>query len=492
METKWKYALFAGIGAAAASLPVRAALHKPQKKEFPPLPPEQVDVDRYRRNLSKAIRFHTVADRDPEKIDWAPFDAFHDFLREQYPLIHEKLSLEVIKRGSLLFRWQGTDPDLEPAALLAHQDVVPISEGTEQDWRYPPFEGVDDGEFIWGRGALDMKNHLIGVLEAVETLLEEGFQPTRDIYLCLGHNEEVMSADENSGAISMCEWFSSHGILLDSVIDEGGAILPVKVKGVIDKCLAGIGVAEKGYADIEISVTGKGGHSSQSPNHTALGKLANVIRDIENHQFRCKMSPMMRELMDKIGRNVSFPARMVTCNLPLLQPALTKAMSYIPPAASMLRTTTGVTMAHGSPAPNVLPQKATATVNFRIFPGQTLDDVLKHLKKCIREKDVEITVLPGWKNPSAISPTDSRAYGVIERICMAMDPNTIVAPYLVMGGTDSCHYQPVCRNIYRYSPFRVDTALLLTTHGTNERIPVAALEAGVAFFKRYIREISAE
>ena len=147
-------------------------------------------------------------------------------------------------------------------------------------------------------------------------------------------------------------------------------------------------------------------------------------------------------------------------------------------------------MASGSPAPNVLPQRATVNVNFRIFPGQTIEDVEKHLKKVIRYKDVEINLLPGWKNPSKISPTDSRAFRKLGVICRSMNPNTIVAPYLVMGGTDACHYQAVCENIYRYSPFRVSTSLLLTCHGTNERIPVASMEAGVAFFKRYIRELS--
>lgn len=488
MDKKWKAAILGGVGAAALSVPVKAALYKPEQKTYETPAPENVDLDRFRANLSAAIRFRTIASKDPAKTDWAPFDAFHAFLRKQYPLLHEKTELTVINRGSHLYRWKGSDSSLEPIALLAHQDVVPISKGTLEDWVHPPFDGVDDGEYIWGRGALDMKNHLIGVLEAVEALLAEGFAPERDVYICLGHNEEVMCADENSGAIAMCKWFADHGIHLDSVIDEGGAILPVDIKGVIHKDLAGIGVAEKGYADIEVSVLAKGGHSSQSPNHTAIGKLANVIRDIENHQFRCKMSPMMRELFDKLARSVTYPARLVTCNWKVLIPLLEKALGYVPPAASLLRTTTGVTMASGSPAPNVLPQKATATVNFRIFPGQTLDDVLDHLRKSIRYKDVEINVLPGWKNPSAISPTDSRAFRIIEEVCVGMNPNTVVAPYLVMGGTDACHYQPVCENIYRYSPFRVSTSLLLTTHGTNERIPVASMADGVAFFKRYIRK----
>lgn len=492
MDKKIKYTLLAALGAAAAAVPVKAALFKPEKVEVPPMEDEKVDLNRFRKNLSDAIKFKTIADKEAANTDWTVFDAFHDFLKERYPLMHEKLELTVIARGSLVFRWKGTRSDLDPIALLSHQDVVPISEGTLDDWKHDPFEGVDDGEFIWGRGALDMKNHLIGVLESVETLLSEGFVPERDVYILLGHNEEVMCATSENGATCICNYLKEKGVHLDAIIDEGGAILPVEVKGVINKHLAGIGVAEKGYADVEVAVTAKGGHSSQAPNHTAIGHLADVIKDIENHQFKAKMSPMMRELFDKIGRNCTYPAKLVTCNLKLLEPALTKAMSFIPPAASMLRTTFGVTMASGSPQANVLPQRASVTVNFRMFPGQTVDDVLEHLHKVIKNKKVEINLLPGWKNPSAVSPTDTRSFKVIEKICHSMDDKAVVAPYLVMGGTDACHYQAVCENIYRYSPFLVSTSLLLTTHGTNERIPVSVMEDAVKFFKRYIRLASAE
>ena len=492
MDKKIKYTLLAALGAAAAAVHVKAALFKPEKVEVPPMEEEKVDLNRFRKNLSDAIKFKTIADKEAANTDWAVFDAFHDFLKEIYPLMHEKLELTVIARGSLVFRWKGIRSDLDPIALLSHQDVVPISEGTLDDWKHDPFEGVDDGEFIWGRGALDMKNHLIGVLESVETLLSEGFVPERDVYILLGHNEEVMCATSENGATCICNYLKEKGVHLDAIIDEGGAILPVEVKGVINKHLAGIGVAEKGYAEVEVAVTAKGGHSSQAPNHTAIGHLADVIKDIENHQFKAKMSPMMRELFDKIGRNCTYPARLVTCNLKLLEPALTKAMSFIPPAASMLRTTFGVTMASGSPQANVLPQRASVTVNFRMFPGQTVDDVLEHLHKVIKNKKVEINLLPGWKNPSAVSPTDTRSFKVIEKICHSMDDKAVVAPYLVMGGTDACHYQAVCENIYRYSPFLVSTSLLLTTHGTNERIPVSVMEDAVKFFKRYIRLASAE
>lgn len=488
---KQTIALTAAAAALAGVNAVRAAMYKPEKISKEPYAEEKIDLERYKTHLSEAIRIPTIASKTFEEMNWEPFDEFHAFLRKSYPLIHEKLTLEEPVRGSLLYRWKGKRDDLDPIALLSHQDVVPISEGTWDDWTYPPFSGEDDGEFIWGRGALDMKNHLIAVMESVEALLEEGFEPERDVYICLGHNEEVMSS-EYSGAIVMCNYFAEKGIHLDCVIDEGGAILPLSIKGVIDAQLAGIGVAEKGYADFEVSVNAKGGHSSQPPKHSAIGELAKVIQDIENHQFKAKLSPMMMELFDDVGRRMSYPLRLVMCNLPLLKPAITKVMTLIPPAASMVRTTTGVTMASGSPAPNVLPQKATVNVNFRMYPGQTVEDVEQHLKKVIRNKNAEIVCMPGWKNPSKISPTDSRCFNALREICSRMNPKSIVAPYLVMGGTDACHYEAVCENIYRYSPFLVDVNLLLCTHGTNERIPISSLSEGLRFFKIYIRTLSAE
>ena len=164
-------------------------------------------------------------------------------------------------------------------------------------------------------------------------------------------------------------------------------------------------------------------------------------------------------------------------------------MEQIPPSAALIRTTTGVTMAEGSPAANVLPQEASVTANFRMMPGTTTEDVEKHLRKVIKNKDVEIKCLK-HKEASKFSSTDSRAFKVIEEICVRSDPDVIVAPYLVMGGTDACFYEPVCENIYRFAPFHVSTKLLLCTHATNERCPVAVLDEGVSFFKRYIRMLT--
>ncbi len=484
---KWFLATF---GVFVGITLIRAVFHLPKKKEYVPLPEEKVNRERAEKNLSEAIKIKTVSYPEEELVDWAEFKRFHDFLDEAYPLIKENLEREVVAPASLLYRWKGEDSSLDAVALLSHMDVVPISEGTEKDWTHPPFDGVNDGEFIWGRGALDMKNHLVCVMEAIEDLIEEGFRPKRDIYLCFGHNEEVVGSD-NAGAHAIMETLKSRGVRLECVIDEGGAILPLKIKGIVDKYLAGVGIAEKGYVDYEVSVLHKGGHSSQPPKHTALGKLADVIKDLENNQFKSKLTPATLDLFNKIGRNVSYPARIITCNLWLLKPLIKAVMKRIPPAASLIRTTTAVTMAQGSPAANVLPQKASVTVNFRQMPGTTAEDVKKHIQKVVKNKDIEIELLKS-KEASRFSPTDSKAYKLIEELCMQSNPDNIVVPYLVMGGTDACFFEPICNNVYRFAPFVVNTGLLLCTHATNERVPVSILPEGIAFFKRFTRRMAGE
>ncbi len=484
-------AIGAGVAAVTAVNAVRAYKFTPEKVDYGKPEPENVDVERAMAHLSEAISIPTISYPEKEKVDFDQFYKFHAFLERSFPLLHKTLSKEIVDEASLMYHWKGTRSDLDPIALIAHQDVVPVSKGTEDDWTHPPFSGYNDGEFIWGRGALDMKNHLMGVMEAVEALLEEGFVPERDVYLCFGQDEEVV-ANENGGAVSMMRVFKERGIHLDSLIDEGGAILPINIKGVLNnKSLVGIGIAEKGYCDVEISLDAKGGHSSQPPKHTALGRMADVIKDLENNQFSSELMPYVTQLFSNIGRNCTYPVRLVTCNLNYMKPLIRTIMKQIPPAASLIRTTTGITMAQGSPAANVLPQKASITVNFRMMPGVTVDDVIKHIHKVVKNKDIEVKILKA-KEASSFSPTDSRAFKIINDICMQENPDNIVAPYLVMGGTDACNYEPVCENIYRYSPYRAGVDLLLCTHGTNERIPCEAVGPGVAFFKKYIRLVSKE
>ncbi len=469
---------------------IRAAFFKSKKPIPEAFTEEYVHSERAQKNLSTAIGIKTVSHEDESLTDWSEFDSFHEFLKDAFPLVHKNLELENVSKASLLFYWKGTDESLDPIAFLAHQDVVPVASGTENDWTHPAFSGYNDGEFIWGRGALDMKNHLICLMESVETLLEEGYQPKRGVYLCFGHNEEVV-AGKGNGAHDLAMALEKKGVHLDSIIDEGGAMLTAKVKGIIDANLTGIGIAEKGYADFKVTVKAKGGHSSQPPKHTALGILSKKVLALENHQFKAKIMPFVNNLFTNVGKRTSYLGRLVFCNLWLLKPLILKIMTKIPPAASLVRTTTAVTMASGSPAANVLPEKASVTVNFRIMPGESIESVRQHIEKYMGGENVKIEFIKG-KEPSLISPTDTRSFDTLRRLSVALDDKNIVAPYLVMGGTDAYNYENVCENIYRFAPFTISTSLLLTTHSTNERIPIAQLDQGIAFFKRYIRIMSGE
>lgn len=468
---------------------IRAIFYKPKKVKQTEIEKINIDEMKVAEHLSQAIQFKTISMANDDDVDWNEFEKFHKYLDETYPLIAKNTTKEVISKASLIYRWKGKNPELEPMALLSHQDVVPVSEGTEGDWKYDAFSGHIDGECIWGRGALDMKNHLICVMEAVESLMAEGFQPDRDVYLCFGHNEETVSII-NSGAREIVETLQSRGIHLDSVLDEGSALLRLDVKGLIHTYVAAVGTAEKGYVDMKITTHDKGGHTSAAPKHSGMAKLANMVNDIEGHQFKSRWLPFLDELLSGVGKHATYLGRTVMCNLPLLKPVIKLVLKSISESASMVRTVTSVSMCEGSPAPNVLPQRPNITVNFRPLQGDSIDDVEKHIRKVVRYKDIDIERL-SEKEATKFSPTDSRAFKAIENIENGLHPDDVaVVPYLVMGGTDAFFYEPICDNILRYAPFSVSIELFLNTHGTNERCPINALGESVVFFREYIKQVS--
>ncbi len=465
------------------------ALTIKNKSSGKPFVKQEGRLEEVEKHISHAISIATVSQVDESAVDKAQFEKFADFLQKTYPLVHSRLSKQVIG-GALVFFLPGSDPSLEPIAMLAHQDVVPVSAGTEGDWTHPPFSGHNDGEFIWGRGALDMKNHLIAVMEATENLLKKGFAPKRGLYILLGCNEEIV-ASENSSAKKVAAYLEENGVRLKCVVDEGGGVIPLSYKNIIDKTLVGIGVAEKGYLDVELSVSAKGGHSSAPPAHTALGIISKAICRIEKHPYKAKMPDFIYDMLNIVGRDVkSFPLRLITCNLRLFKPLLTFVMGKIPAAASVVRTCTAVTMCSASAAPNVLPQRASAVLNMRLMPGVSIDDAVTRLKKIIRDERISVKVLKGNTAPP-VSSTKTDTFKLAAKLLGEGCSDRTVAPYIVMGATDSRYYTRICDEIYRISPFQTPVSLLLTTHGTNERLPISSIKTAVKFFEEFIERRTA-
>ena len=140
--------------------------------------------------FAHALRYATVSN-ETGPLDPSALDGFTSFLQQSFPLVQARLRREVIAGHSLLFTWAGADEKLSPVLLLGHMDVVPIEPGTEGSWIHPPFSGDNAGGYMWGRGAMDDKITVMGILEAAETLLKRGFQPRRTLYFAFRHDEEI-------------------------------------------------------------------------------------------------------------------------------------------------------------------------------------------------------------------------------------------------------------------------------------------------------------
>ena len=445
-----------------------------------------VDGDAFLDHLAKAIRISTVVYVERDRNDPQDVLAVHEFLATTYPLTHETCTVETVNDLSLLYKWQGTDELADPILLMAHMDVVPIEPGTEGDWDVDPFAGDIVSGFLWGRGALDDKGPMIAIMEAVEHLIDTGFEPTRTVLIALGHDEELGGAH---GAAHVAQLLTERRICPWFVIDEGGAVadsLPPLTKSAV----ALVKTAEKGYVDLELTATADGGHSSIPPRTTAIGRLSEAIHRLESNPAPAHvgiLEPMFRAL----GPHLDPKLRPFLTNLKVTGPVVAKLMSARPSTDATIRTSTAVTMISGGVKPNVLPQEARAVVNFRIVPGESIASTIEHVRNVVGSG---ISIEPYGEmraEPSAVSSTDSDAWRVLEATIEETFPGAVVAPWTLTGATDSRHFQDIAGDIYGFAPFTGDVeATFGSIHGTGERIRVSDAEAAVSFFCRLIRNAS--
>jgi carboxypeptidase PM20D1 len=450
----------------------------------------QINIDKTTaaKRLGGAIRFKTIADKDPKKIIDSEFEGMHKFLKDSFPLVHAKLNKEVIGH-SLLYTWKGSDRSKKAILLMGHQDVVPIAPGTEDKWDHPPFSGTIADGYIWGRGAIDNKSGVIGVFEAVENLLRDGFSPQRTIYLSFGHDEEIGGYN---GTAKIVEILVSRGVELDYVLDEGGIITDSMFPG-IDAPVALIGIAEKGYISLELIVEGKGGHSSIPPKETTVGILSKAVARLEDNPFKPRLDGAAALMFKELTPYLPFYQKLWLSNLWLFEPVVLNKLTKSTSTNAMVRTTTAPTMLQGSNKENVLAAKARAVVNFRVLPGDTTDIVKKRVAEVVNDKRVKINPLSLNINPSPISDVHTPFYRVLEKsIRQLSDRDVIIAPYLVVAATDSRHFISLTKNIYRFIGFTLSSEDLKGFHGTNEKISVDEYVRAVKIYYQIIRNINEE
>ncbi len=446
--------------------------------------------------LAQALRYRTVSYDDPARDDLAQLDGLRDFLGRSFPRVHSTLAHEVVGGHSLLFTWPGRHPELPAVLLMGHQDVVPVED--PRAWQQPPFGGVVAGGYLWGRGALDDKQAVLGILEAVEALLAEGFVPERTVYLSFGHDEE---ATGRQGARRVAELLAARHVRLAFVLDEGGFYTEGLLQG-LSVPAALVGIAEKGYLSIELAARGEPGHSSRPPAQMAIGVLAGALERLQAHPFPSRLDGAGRAMLETLAPRVPFAQRVLLANLWLSSPLVARGMAADPGAAAMVRTTTALTVVAGGDKDNVLPARARAVVNFRILPGETVAGTLARARAIVDDPRVTLAPLampaapgeppvPRSMEPPPISRVGSAGWRVVARATQeAWDRGDVaVAPWLLTGATDARWFVPLADDVYRFTGFTIRAADVVRFHGIDERIAIDDYRRVIAVYSRVLRDL---
>lgn len=449
---------------------------------------------------------------------WKKFEEFHRFLKKAFPEVHQKLKVETVNKFGLVYTWEGSS-DKKPIMLTAHMDVIPVDPKTMNQWTYPPFEGVYDGEYLYGRGVSDCKNLLIGLLETIELLLsEDKFNPERTIILAFGYDEESAGSGAHEIYKHIEKNYGRDSIY--AIIDEGTQgyetiegrkfILPA--------------TGEKGHVDSVIDLFTPGGHSSVPPEHTLIGILAKLISDIEDEQFKSILTnanPVLNQLQciaehsstvdQTLRKNILKSHFDIDANNAVL-----KYLSKDPATKYLVTTSQAVDMVQGGTKSNALPEHASVLVNHRVAieesVEETTDKVLRHIKNIAERFDLGVTFngeeirkltpngyfnysLVGVLEPAPITPIKDKIWNTFggslrylyeELTSQDINETFIVSPFISTGNTDTRFYWNLTRSIFRYTP-GISTSDNI--HSVDEKLIVDGHFQIIAFYYYYLQVV---
>jgi acetylornithine deacetylase/succinyl-diaminopimelate desuccinylase-like protein len=375
-------------------------------------------------------------------------------------------------RTSVVARWGGDVGDRPGLLLHGHLDVVPAA---AEDWQVGPFSGEIKDGYLWGRGAVDMKDFDAMLLSLVRARQRAGRPPERPIVLCF-------TADEEAGGHKGAEV-----LIRDHPEEFEGCTEAVGEVGGFSTTVRGrrmylIEAAEKGMAWMRLRARGQAGHGSMINPDNAVTQLATAVARIGAHEWPVRLTRTMQTLLASVAELAGTEA--TPENAEALVEEFGTATRML---GAVIRNTTNPTMLGAGYKVNVVPTEATAHVDGRFLPGYEDEFFATLAELCGEHIDVEyVSHQPPWE-----MPYDGDLVAAIGRSILAEDPDALVAPYLMSGGTDAKHFIKLGMRSYGFAPLRLPEDLDFTAlfHGIDERVPVDALEFGARVFDRFLDEV---
>lgn len=456
---------------------VHMCLSAPKGKRVRRPVPDKERAEIYARKLSRMLQYDTVSKPEYNAEDLKRFRAFQGELERLFPQVHARLECFRLD-GNLLYFWKGKSHD-RPLVLMSHQDTVPA----EGEWKYGPFSGAIAEGSVWGRGACDTKCSVMGFLQAVEELLEEGYEPEQDLYLSSSCTEEV----SGDGCPKIVRFLKERGVRPFLVCDEGGGIMEDPVPGVRGS-FAMAGMMEKGMANVHFHASGNGGHASTPLRGMPVARTADFVHWMEHcDPFRKRMEKPVREMLRRLAPYGILPVRYVFSNLWLFGPLVAEVMPRLSPhAAAMLQSTIAFTQIAGSDANNMFPKEVILGANLRFIPHQDMEETLGLVEKIAAKYGLEMEVVSAEPS-TAVSETEGEAWELFSRVARETFPEAPVCPYILTGGTDARFYQDICPHVYRFAPVVLGPEQKAGIHGIDEHISTDCLPGCVDFYKNLIR-----
>ena len=381
----------------------------------------------------------------------------------------------------LIATWPGSDPKLKPLVISGHMDVV---EAKPADWKRDPFTPVVENGFLFGRGASDMKLDNALAIAALIALRQRGYHPKRTIVAAFSGDEETTMATSQV----IVRRLAGSEMVINLDFDGNGMLDEASGKPLYWTWQG----AEKGYADFELSVTNPGGHSKMPRRDNAINQLAAALVRIGEYHFAPEQNPLTRAYFERasaIEQDQKLAAAMrAFARDPADQAAVATLTSY-PDTIGKIGTTCVATMVSGGHAINALPQRATANVNCRIFPGHGRAEIMAVLARVIADPAVGLRDVTEGATDSPASPMRADFIAASTKAIHSVYPGVPVVPNMATGASDCMWYRAAGVDCYIASPLFLKSSDYLS-HGRDERAPIANIRPGIAYYLSLFTDLS--